>query len=163
MSIIIFVLILCVLQPIDSKPEFQVKFLFADTIFSYNLNNLIVDNQPKQTPNQTTIVPANMVPGSFICFILVNSDIEIEMNGADKKKFSLQFEKLGSTSLLIDTNERKPIFKLYSLKLSEFMSEKNSYKLEFKLINKKDNLIGLSSWLTINVNTSRILHGYVFF
>ncbi len=89
MSIIIFVLILCALQPIDSKPEFQVKFLFADTIFSYNLNNLIVDNQPKQTPNQTTIVPANMVPGSFICFILVNSDIEIEMNGADKKSFYL--------------------------------------------------------------------------
>ena len=163
MSIIIVVLFLCVLRPIESKSEFQMKFLFADAIFSYNLNNLIVEDQPKQTLNQTTFVSANMLPGSFICFILARNDMEIEMNGGDKNKFSLEFEKLGSTSLLIDTNERKPVFKLYSLKLSEFLSEKNIYELKFKLIDKNKILIGLSSWLTININSTDLLNGYEHF
>jgi len=157
----IFLLIFFVIKLAESKTEFRIKFLFADAIFSYNLNSLFVDDHPKQTQNHTTFVSANMLPGSFICFILVRSDLEIKMNGADTKKFSLELENLGSTSVLIDKNKQKTVFKLHSLKLSEILSHKNTYEIEFKLIGNDKDLFEFSSWLTIHVNSTEYEYYYI--
>ena len=160
------------------KPkEIQMKFLFADALFSYNLNNLALsifdttnDNnnhhdhsEPLKSFNQTTYITSNLLPGSFICFILVKNDMQIEMIGIDEEKFKLEFEIFGSTSLLIKgkNKQRTKVFNLYSLKLQGNLNAAANrsgrvYVLQFNLIDVNNNgkFAGFSSWLKINVTDS---------
>ena len=160
----ILVIILLFLTPVfgltdkqaapNQLPSIQMKFLFADAIFSYNLNNLILEVE--QVVNETTYLSANMLPGSFICFVLVKNDMRLEIRGSEKDKFDLKFENFGSTSLLIDHNRRKNVFNLYSLKLAERLFEEQVYELQFVLVSIDTSMPGFSSLLTIRVNSTEM-------
>ena len=134
----------------------RMQFLFADTIFSYNLADVITENDSlDQSSDQFTYVSANMLPGSFVCYILVkNKESYIQLNGPGSGKFQLKLENFGSTSLLTkESRHRKILFKLYSLKLSEKLLSDFEYELVLKLSDRQGHVIDVSK-LTVHVNST---------
>ena len=136
----------------STQQSVKFKFLFADSVFKFNLNNLIFNSSTKT--KTTTILPPGMLPGSFICYILIKNDMKITMNGIDEEFFNLENEHFGSTALSVNKFKQKSFLKLYSLKLAKSLNNGYTYELKFNLIDQK-NSYTFTKNLTIKISSSK--------
>ena len=133
-----------------SSNDLMMKFLFAEKIFLFDSTDRITHGNNSNIV--TTIMSPNMLPDTFICYLIIKNDFDIQLDGNFTKEFRLNYES--STSIITNKYSRQSVYKLYSLKLAEQLDvEQNSYELIFKLISF-NNTIEFVCSLIIKVNTS---------
>ena len=136
-----------------------IKFLFADKIFSYNLRDVIAEtqNQSSTNTNNSIIISASLLAGSFICYVIVSDNMELLLQGLGSEHFYLDFEDLGSTSLLIEKYKQRSVLNLYSLKLANELTnnELDQYNLEFNTVKTNtDNTTWIETLGTLSVQVN---------
>ena len=130
-----------------------IKFLFADKFFSYNLRDVITETQNQSITNNSITISDSLLAGSFICYVIVNDNMELQLHGLGSEHFYLDYEDLGSTALLIDEYKQRSMLNLYSLKLSNELtnSKLDEYNLEFKTVN---NITWIETLGTLNIQVN---------
>lgn len=147
---------LLILQPqlyqtnAQKSNELIIKFLFADKTISFNSNDSI-DDENRSSTVSTTLSP-DMLPDTFICYIIVKHNLNIQLSGNSTNKFKLNYES--STSAITGLYKRRSIYKLYSLKLaSQLTSDYKQHELNLNL-NSLTNKIQRIYSLIVCVDTS---------
>lgn len=136
-----------------TKPSVQFKFLFADSVFNFNLKDLMLNNSNQSKTN--IFVSPDLLPGSFICYILIKNFKNITLKGTDRELFNLENENFGSTALTLNKYKHKSFLKLFSLKLAKSLSSGQTYRLYFNFINSDDS-IPFTISLKIRANSSEL-------
>jgi len=125
----------------------RIRFLFADSIFSYDLSDIMF-NEKEQHQENVVYLKENTQVGSFICYILTFAQQPIQIKGVQgiEQKFLLEPIDFGSTSLLIpspfdnqnDAAQVSPVISLYTLKLADNLDRElvDKYELEIGFANE---------------------------
>ena len=133
-------------RDIEEKNRSKIKFLFADSILSYDFHNMWLDDDKNASSLIHTIYfPENILVDSFICYVLVKSNLGIEVKNNNDEMFKLEKVNSGSSQLLLsaDTNKNSqqhvsPVLSLYLLKLARSLDRERHemYELNFKILNE---------------------------
>ena len=136
----------CTRETNNIAKKSKIKFLFADSILSYDFHNMWLDEEVSS--NVFTVNFAeNILVDSFICYVLVKSNSEVDVNGNDEAMFRLEKVNSGSSQLLLSTDKTKqaqqqhyvaPVLNLYLLKLARALDRErmDAYELEFSILNE---------------------------
>lgn len=126
-----------------------IKFLFADKTILFNSNNNIDDENRSNTVS-TTLSP-NMLPDTFICYMIVRNNLNIQLSGNFTNEFKLNYES--STSVITGLYKRQSIYKLYSLKLAKQLTgDYKRHELNLNLNSLTNKTKGIYN-LIVNVDT----------
>ena len=109
------------------------KILFADSIFSYDFNEIIFNELDSYAITEySTRLAENLPTESFICFILLKENLKIILNGDTDSNFYLEQVNFGSGA-------NTPLFNLFSIKLVKELDRelKDTYDLSIQIIYEK--------------------------
>jgi len=133
-------------RELDSHNKSKIKFLFADSILSYDFHNMWLDDDRNVSSRTHTVYfPENILVDSFICYVLVKSNLEIVVKNNNEAMFKLEKVNSGSSQLLLsaDTNKNSqqlisPVLTLYLLKLARALDRERHdlYELNFRILNE---------------------------
>lgn len=135
----------------EKSNELIIKFIFADKIISFNSNDRIYQGNSSNTVSTT--LPPNMLPDTFICYIIVKYNLEIKLSGNFTHEFKLHYES--STSVVTGHNKRRSVYKMYSLKLARQLTDRyKHHELDFNLSDLNNKTEFLCS-LFVSIDTPR--------
>lgn len=129
----------------------KIKLLFADSLDSYDFSKLFRSNDDvayKKTSNskpEEIYLNEDLLVGSFICYILVRSNLDLKLNGINSDIFRVEKVHFGSTSLLTfngptEANFIYPVINLYTMKLEKDLDREveSIHRLEIVLFNETE-------------------------